>query len=129
MKALTASGRRAARVATALALAFAAILSASGARAQQNPLRGLTNALGWTATAGDGPDFVRDSRPDTKTMGFSNLTGVDKKRVPVKTPDQLKADQAALISDREKADAQRKKLEAVKVDPVAPTKVAPIEDE
>ena len=57
------------------------------------------------------------------------MTGVDKPRVAVKTPAELAADQASLIAERDKADARRKKLQAEKVDAVAPNKAPPIKDE
>jgi alkanesulfonate monooxygenase SsuD/methylene tetrahydromethanopterin reductase-like flavin-dependent oxidoreductase (luciferase family) len=110
-------------------LALAAVGVAGAARAQQSPLRALSDKLNWTAEAGDGPDFVTQSRPDPKTMGYSPLTGEEKKRVPVKTPDQVKADMDQLVKVRGLADAKAKGLNAVKADPVAPNKVAPIKDE
>jgi hypothetical protein len=131
MQVLTASRRRPPRFALTFALAAAmGVAAGSGAAlAQQNPLRALTDMLNWSTEAGKGPDFVNQSRPDTTTMKYSPLTGQDKKRVPVRTPDELKADMDRLVKDRERADAQRKGLDAVKVEPVAPNKVAPIEDE
>ncbi|MGO8738113.1 hypothetical protein [Rhodoblastus sp.] len=113
---------------------FAAILaladaSAGAALAQQNPLRALTDKLNWSSEAGDGPDFVQQSRPDLKTMGYSPLSGEDKKRVPVRKPDEVKADMDRLVKARGTANAKGKGLNAVKAEPVAPNKVAPIEDE
>jgi len=113
----------------AYGLAAAAFVGGTDARAQQNPLRSLTDALHLTTEAQEGPDFVRESRPDIKTMEFLPLTGVDKPRAPVKTPAELEADKAALVAEREKADARRKKLQAEQVAPVAPNHVAPIKDE
>ncbi len=113
----------------ALAAVGVAGASSSAARAQQNPLRALSDKLNWTSEAGDGPDFVSQSRPDPKAMGYSPLTGEEKQRVPVKTPDQVKADMDQLVKDRGLADAKAKGLNAVKADPVAPNKVAPIKDE
>lgn len=116
-----------------LALAVAAMVAAASvapaAQAQQNPVRALTNVLGWTKDTDDGPDFVRESRPDIKELGFSHVTGVDKPRVAVKTPAELEADKAALIADRDKAEARRKSLQAEKVVTVAPNKAPPIKDE
>jgi hypothetical protein len=112
-----------------LALAVAAALGAGAARAQQNPVRALTNAMGMTKDTGDGPDFVRETRPDLKSLDFSHLTGVDKPRVPVKTPAELEADKAQLIADRERADARRKKLQAEKVEAIAPNKAPPVQNE
>ncbi len=126
MKAPTLS-RRPALFASLLALAAASL--AGAASAQQNPLRALTDKLNWTSEAGDGPDFVTQSRPDPRTMDYSPLTGEEKKRVPVRTPDQVKADMDRLIKARGVADAKAKGLAAVKADPVAPNKVAPIKDE
>ncbi len=125
MKAPTFS-RRLTLFASLIALAD---VSSGAAWAQQNPLRMLTDKLNWTTEAGDGPDFVSQSRPDPGTMGFSPLTGEEKKRVPVKTPDQVKADMDRLVKARGAADAKAKGLNAVKADPVAPNKVAPIKDE
>jgi hypothetical protein len=113
----------------AMAAAVAALFVAGEARAQQNPVRALTNILGWTKDTDEGPDFVRETRPDLKELGFSHVTGVDKPRVAVKTPAELEAAQAGLIADRVKADAQRQKLQAEKVAPVAPAKAPPIKDE
>ncbi len=122
------SGRRIPLLASILALAVTAGLP-SAAKAQQNPLRALTDKLNWTSEAGDGPDFVNQTRPDPKTMDYSPLTGEEKKRVPIKTPDQVKADMDLLVKERRIADAKAKGLNAVKADPVAPNKVAPIKDE
>ncbi|HUO53757.1 MAG TPA: hypothetical protein VMU18_03375 [Rhodoblastus sp.] len=129
MKALSDPRRHTAHRIAAAALAVSMIVSAGAAQAQQNPLRAVTNFLGFTTDAADGPDFVRESRPDIDKLKYSNLTGVDKTRVPVKKPDELKAAQDKLVADRERADAMRKQLESVKVDPVAPNKTAPIRDE
>ncbi len=129
MKAAAVS-HRLTRLASVFALAASAAGASSGAAwAQQNPLRALTDKLNWTSEAGDGPDFVSQSRPDPKTMGYSPLIGEEKKRAPVKTPDQIKADMDQLVKDRGVADAKAKGLNAVKADPVAPNKVAPIKDE
>jgi type IV secretory pathway VirB10-like protein len=113
----------------ALALAAAALLAAGEARAQQNPVRALTNVLGWTKDTDEGPDFVQQTRPDLKELGFSHVTGVDKPRVAVKTPAELEADKAALMAERGKAEAARKKLQAEKVEAVAPNRPPPIKDE
>jgi hypothetical protein len=127
MKAPNVFRRRVARLATTLALGLAA--SAAAAQAQQNPLRALTDKLNWTSEADDGPDFVRQSRPDPKTMDFAPLTGEEKQRIAVKKPDEVKADMDRLVRTRKKADAMRRGLNAVKVDPVAPNEAAPIKDE
>ncbi len=127
MTAPTVSRRRVARFASTLALALAANVAA--AQAQQNPLRALTDKLNWTSEAGDGPDFVRESRPDSKTMGFAPLTGEEKQRIAVKKPDEVKADMDRLVKTRKRADSMRRGLNAVKVDPVAPNDTAPIKDE
>ncbi|WP_298421236.1 hypothetical protein [Rhodoblastus sp.] len=129
MKAEFAPRRRSARKIFAGALTAFALAGAAEARAQQNPLHSLTNTLGWTTDAGDGPDFVQQSRPDGKTMGYSALAGAEKKRVPVKKPEELKADQDKLVADRAQADAKRKQLQGASVDAVAPSKAAPIKDE
>lgn len=113
----------------ALAVAAAALVASGEARAQQNPVRALTNVLGWTKDTDEGPDFVRQTRPDIKELGFSHVTGVDKPRVAVKTPAELEADKAALMAERGKADAARKKLQAEKVEAVAPNRPPPIKDE
>jgi hypothetical protein len=113
----------------ALAIAMAALAAAGEARAQQNPVRALTNVLGWTKDTAEGPDFVRETRPDVKELGFSHVTGVDKPRVAVKTPAELEADKAALMAERGKADAARKKLQAEKVEAIAPNRPPPIKDE
>jgi hypothetical protein len=119
------------RACTIPALALALAFAAGQARAQQaqNPVRALTNALNWTHDTDEGPDFVRETRPDLKELGYSHLSGVDKPRVAVKTPAELEADKAALEAVRGKADAQRKRLQAEKVDAVAPNKAPPIKDE
>ena len=62
-------------------------------------------------------------------MDYSPLSGEEKKRVPVRTPDQVKADMDQLVKVRGIADAKAKGLNAVKAEPVAPNKVAPIKDE
>jgi hypothetical protein len=94
-----------------------------------NPLRAATNWLGWTTEAGDGPDFVRQTRPDADKMDYSHLSGVDKQRAPVRTPAEVEADKAELIAAREKSAARLKKLGAEKMDPVAPAKAPPVTDE
>ena len=60
-------------------------------------------------------------------MDYSHLTGVDKPRVAVKTPEQVEADKAALIAIRDKADAHRKRLQGEKLEAVAPNKAPPAE--
>jgi hypothetical protein len=125
---ITAKRLRTCKIGT-LAFALAAVIGAGEARAQQSPVRAVTNMLGWTKDTDDGADFVRETRPDLNNLGFSHVTGVDKPRVAVKTPAELEADRASLIADREKADARRKKLQAEKVDAVAPNKAPPIKDE
>jgi hypothetical protein len=117
------------RAGGAVALAAALCLSGAGAQAQSNPFRAVTDWMGVTTEAVEGPDFVRQTRPDLDKTGYSNLTGVDKKRVPVRTPAEVAADKAELIADREKAAARMKKLGAEKMDPVAPAKAPPVTDE
>jgi hypothetical protein len=129
MKATSVLRRLRARNTLFCALAVAAVGGASEARAQQNFLRNLTNALHITTDTDEGPDFVRESRPDIKSLEFQPLTGADKPRAAVKTPAELEADKAALVAEREKADARRKRLQAEQVAPVAPNHVAPIKDE
>ena len=117
------------------AIVLAASLCLCGAAAQgqtntpTNPLRAATNWLGWTTDAGEGPDFVRQTRPDADTMDYSRLTGIDKQRAPVRTPAEVEADKAELIAVREKSAARLKKLGAEKMDPVAPAKAPPVTDE
>lgn len=125
-------------VRAAFGAAFAiGLAAASGARAQsaapsapaqsapRSPLRSLTDALGWTVESGQGPAFVRDSRPNPKSMGYTRLTDPKIKRAPVRTPAQLAADTADLISVRDQAEARLKRLKAEKLGPVAPTKPPP----
>lgn len=97
--------------------------------APSNPLRAVTDFLNWTAEAGDGPDFVRESHPDTDKLNYSNLAGVDKKRAAVKKPEELKAAQDRLVAEREKSAAQARALQSEKVETPAPNKVEPIKDE
>lgn len=96
---------------------------------QTDPLRAATNWLGWTTEPGDAPDFVRQTRPDVDKLGYSHLTGVDKKRAAVRTPAEVEADKAELIAERNKSVARMKKLGAEKMDPVAPAKAPPVNDE
>jgi hypothetical protein len=125
-----------------LVASFAAVLSGSAAFAQNpqpapaqktpmpaapNPFRALTDFIGVTTETGETPDFIRQTRPDADKMDYSHLTGVDKPRVPVKTPEQVEADKAALIAIRDKADAHRKKLQGEKMEAVAPNKAPPAE--
>jgi hypothetical protein len=112
-----------------LALAVALGLCGAGAQAQTNPLRAATNWLGLTTEATEGPDFVRQTRPDADKMDYSRLTGVDKQRAPVRTPAEVEADKAELIAARQKSAARMKKLGAEKMDPVAPAKAPPVTDE
>jgi hypothetical protein len=95
--------------------------------AAPNPFRAVTDFIGWTTETGAAPDFIRQTRPDADKMDYSHLTGVDKPRVPVKTPEQVEADKAALIGTRDKADARRKKLQGEKLEAVAPNKAPPAE--
>jgi hypothetical protein len=104
-------------------------LSGAGAQAQTNPFRSLTDALGMTTEAGDAPDFIRQTRPDAEKMDYSHLTGVDKKRAPVRTPAEVEADKAELVAVRDKSAARMKKLGAEKMTPVAPAKAPPATDE
>ena len=125
-----------------LVAAFAAVLGGAAAFAQNpppapaqpnpmpaapNPFRAVTDFIGVTTETGPAPDFIRQTRPDANKMDYSNLTGVDKPRVPVKTPEQVEADKAALIATRDKADAHRKKLQGEKLEAVAPNKAPPAE--
>jgi hypothetical protein len=113
----------------AITLVAALCLSGSGAQAQSNPFRSLTDAIGITTQAGEGPDFIRQTRPDADKMDYSNLTGVDKKRAPVRTPAEVEADKAELVALREKSALRMKKLGAEKMAPVAPAKAPPVTDE
>lgn len=125
-----------------LVASFAAVLGGTAAFAQNpqpapaqpsampaapNPFRAVTDFIGWTTEAGATPDFIRETRPDADKMDYSHLTGVDKPRVPVKTPEQVEADKAALIATRDKADVRRKKLQGEKLEAVAPNKAPPAE--
>jgi hypothetical protein len=120
---------RRSKLQTLAVVAAAAWLGVSSARAQENPFRMLTNTLGITTDAGEGADFVRQSRPDAEKMDYSNLTGVDKKRAPVKTPAEVEAAKAELVAEREKTNVRLKKLNGEKMDPVAPAKAPPVTDE
>jgi hypothetical protein len=95
--------------------------------AAPNPLRAVTDFLKLTTESGEAADFVRQTRPDADKMDYSHLTGVEKPRVPVKTPEQVEADKAALIATRDNADARRKKLQGEKQEAVAPNKAPPAE--
>jgi hypothetical protein len=117
------------KIMTLAAVAAAACLGVSGARAQDNPIRTLTDKMGLTTESGDGADFVRQSRPDQEKMDYSNLTGVDKKRIPVKTPAEVEATKAELVAAREKSNARSKKLNGEKLAPVTPAKAPPASDE
>src|SRR5208282_757330 len=108
--------------AMALVMTAAACLFAGGAWAQTNPFRAMTDWMGITTEAGEAPDFVRQTRPDLEKTDYSHLSGVDKKRVPVRTPAEVEADKAELTAERDKSAERLKKLGAEKVDPVAPTK-------
>jgi hypothetical protein len=122
--------------------AFATVLGGTGALAQQNqpaatqpapvpaasnPFRAVTDFMGLTTESAEAPDFVRQTRPDGDKMDYSHLTGVEKPRIPVKTPEQVEADKAALIATRDKADGRRKKLQGEKLEAVAPNKAPPAE--
>jgi hypothetical protein len=123
-----------------LVASFAAVLSGTAASAQNpqpaqptpmpaapNPFRAVTDSIGWTTETGAAPDFIRQTRPDADKMDYSHLTGVDKPRIAVKTPQQVEADKAALIATRDKADARRKKLQGEKLEAIAPNKAPPAE--
>jgi len=115
----------AARPAAALlvAAAFAAPVPAG---AQENPLRSVTNAIGLTTpTSAERPDFVRASRPDEEKMDFIPFVGPEKKRIPLKTPEQAAADDAALVADKSRAQARLKKLQAQPVEKLAPAPKPP----
>ena len=90
-----------------------------------NPFRAVTDFMGLTTEHREAADFVRATRPDEEKMGYSHMTGVDKKRVPVKTAAEVEADKAALIDIRGKADARRKHLEGERLAPIAPNKAPP----
>jgi hypothetical protein len=92
-----------------------------------NPFRAVTDFMKITTETNESADFVRETRPDT--MDYSHLTGVDKPRTPLKTPEQVEADKAALISTRERADTRRKKLQGEKMQAIAPNKAPPAPDE
>jgi hypothetical protein len=95
--------------------------------AAPNPFRAVTDFMKLTTESGEAADFVRQTRPDADKMDYSHLTGVEKPRVPVKTPEQVEADKAALIATRDNADARRKKLQGEKLEAVAPNKAPPAE--
>jgi len=95
--------------------------------AAPNPFRAVTDFIGVTTETGAAPDFIRQTRPDADKMDYSHLTGVEKPRVAVKTPEQVEADKAALIAIRDKADTRRKKLQGEKLEAVAPNKAPPAE--
>jgi hypothetical protein len=135
---------RRSRKAIALALALAAAgFGASAARAQENnqqtaqpnetpqpnPFRSLTDAIGLTTEAGQGADFVRQSRPDIDKLDYSKLSGPEKKRTPVRAPAEVEADKAQLVAEREKANERLKKLNGEKMTPIAPNKAPPPSDE
>ncbi len=115
-------------------LAFGS-LAVAGARAQEdgqaagqdsrNPLYGVSDFIGLTTPTGPRPDFVGASRPDEKKMDFIPFSGPEKPRIPVKTPQQVAADQAALEAERQKAAAKLKKLQAEPVGPVTPNAPPP----
>jgi hypothetical protein len=123
----------------AAALVCALLLAVGGARAQEqggvqggaqtNPLRAVTDFMKITTETPQAPDFVRATRPDAETMDYSHLTGVDKKRAPVKTPEQVQADTKDLMATRARVDGRRKKLEGEKIAPVAPNKAPAVADE
>jgi hypothetical protein len=92
-----------------------------------NAFRAVTDFMGITTESGEAPEFIRQTRPDADKMDYSHLTGVDKPRVAVKTPEQVEADKAALIAIRDGADARRKKLQGEKMEAVAPNKAPPPE--
>jgi hypothetical protein len=92
-----------------------------------NPFRAVTDFMGITTESGEAPEFIRQTRPDAEKMDYSHLTGVDKPRIAVKTPEQVEADKAALIATRDNADARRKKLQGEKMEAVAPNKAPPAE--
>lgn len=92
---------------------------------QANPLRAVTDFLRITTDPGEAPDFVRATRPDVDKLGYSHLTGVDKPRIPVKTPEQVEASRADLVAARAKAEGRRKKLADEKLAPVAPSAPPP----
>ena len=93
-----------------------------------NPFRAVTDFLKITTEANEPADFVRETRPTDK-IDYSHLTGVDKARAPLKTPEEVEADKAALVSTREQADARRKKLQDEKLQAIAPNKPPPPNDE
>ena len=66
-----------------------------------NAFRAVTDFMGITTELGEAPEFIRQTRPDADKMDYSHLTGVDKPRVAVKTPEQVEADKAALIAIRD----------------------------
>jgi hypothetical protein len=92
-----------------------------------NPFRAVTDFFKVTTETNESADFVRETRPDT--MDYSHLTGVDKPRAPLKTPEELEADKAALIATREQAGVRRKKLQDEKLQAIAPNKAPPATDE
>jgi len=113
-----------------LASVTAALLSAAApgsisAVAQENPLRAVTNAIGLTAPTGERPDFVRESRPDEEKMDFIPFIGPEKKRIPLKTPEQAAADDAALVADKNRAQGRLKKLQSEHVERLAPAPKPP----
>jgi hypothetical protein len=119
----------------AAALVCALLLAGGGARAQEqggaqtNPLRAVTDFMKITTETPQAPDFVRATRPDAETMDYSHLTGVDKKRAPVRTPEQVQADTKDLMATRARVDGRRKKLEGEKIAPVAPNRARAVADE
>jgi len=125
-----ASPRLFARLARDAAL-LAALVAAPGlALAEEtNPVRAVTNAAGLTAPTGERPDFVRESRPAEESMDYVSFIAPQKKRIPVKTPEQAAADDADLVATKTKAQDRLRKLQAEKVDQLAPApKPPPVTD-
>jgi hypothetical protein len=119
-----------ARTTLAVIAALAGLAAAPAGAEENNPLRALTNAIGLTAPTAERPDFVQQSRPDEQKMDFVPFLGPDKKRIPLNTPAQIAADDAALVAEKNRAQARMKKLGAERVDqPAAAPKPPAVTDQ
>jgi hypothetical protein len=121
--------RRLSRALACAVLTFSSVAAPGRAPAfaqeEGNPLRAVTNAIGLTAPTGERPDFVRETRPDEEKMDFVPFVGPEKKRIPVKTPEQAAADDAALVATKNQAQGRLKKLQSENVEQLAPAPKPP----
>ncbi len=105
--------------ATLVFLGLAPLAIAQEADQDFQPLKAAAGIVDLSTRTPQAPDFVRQSRPNSQTLDYAPLTGPDKERIRVKTPQEIEAEQAELLASRGLADRRGKNLASVKMAPIS----------